>query len=193
MSRRSTKLLFGAPWCPSWGTSSVSSAFRCTYACRCRFDGTSRHGVRLHLLIAASRTLAVADDDTKNVGRAQSSTRHGPLTRERAVPRPSPHFTRFTRDRDNAGARHGSVAAMGRADGYEHGGRLGFLVSGVVSMAHSRCVRNREHPVTVRAPEETDIVHHPDPSEARGFTEGTPGWWLQEQAEASLVGGLSHL
>jgi hypothetical protein len=70
---------------------------------------------------------------------------------------------------------------------------LGFLVSAVVSMARSRCVRNREHPVTVRAPEETDIVHHPDPSEARGFTEGTPGWWLQEQAEASLVGGLSHL
>ena len=50
--------------------------------------------------------------------------------------------------------------------------------------AHSRGMRNREHPVTVRATEETDIVHQPDAGGARAFTAGTRGWRLQEKAEA---------
>jgi hypothetical protein len=51
-------------------------------------------------------------------------------------------------------------------------------------MARSRSMRNREHPVTVRATEETDIVYQPDAGDARAFTAGTWGWRLQEKAEA---------
>jgi hypothetical protein len=48
----------------------------------------------------------------------------------------------------------------------------------------SRGARNREHPVTVRATEETNILHLSDARRAPGFTDGTRGRWLQEQAEA---------
>jgi len=34
---------------------------------------------------------------------------------------------------------------------------------------------NREHLVTVRTPEETDILHQPDAGDARRFTEATRG------------------
>jgi hypothetical protein len=52
---------------------------------------------------------------------------------------------------------------------------------------------NRKHPITVRAPEETDIFHVPDAGDAPGFANGTPGWRLQQKAAASLVEGLGHL
>jgi hypothetical protein len=63
----------------------------------------------------------------------------------------------------------------------------------VVSVGCLRGGRNAEHPVTVRAPEDTDIVHQPDAGEARGLTNGTREWWFDETVKASLVGGLSHL
>jgi hypothetical protein len=66
-------------------------------------------------------------------------------------------------------------------------------VSIVGDFSSRRDEMNREHPVTVLAPEETDILHVPDAGDAPGFTEGTPGRWLQEKAEAALVGGLRHL
>ena len=58
----------------------------------------------------------------------------------------------------------------------ERGGRLGFLLGSVVSIARSRGAGNREHPVTVRAPKDTYIVDQPDAGDARAVTEGTWGW-----------------
>jgi hypothetical protein len=73
------------------------------------------------------------------------------------------------------------------------GGRRGFPVNIVDGVACSRGGRRREHLITVRATEETEIVHQPDVGDARGFTRRTRGWRLQEKAEASLVGGLRQL
>jgi hypothetical protein len=72
------------------------------------------------------------------------------------------------------------------------GRRLGFFVGLVVSIAWPRGARNREHPLTLRATEDTNIVRHTDAGGARGFAEGTRGWWHQEKVAASLMGGLSH-
>jgi hypothetical protein len=62
------------------------------------------------------------------------------------------------------------------------GGRLGFLVRLVVRIACSRGERNREHSLTVGAPQENDILHQPNAGDARGFTEVTRREWLVEKA-----------
>jgi hypothetical protein len=45
----------------------------------------------------------------------------------------------------------------------------------------SRGARNREHSVTFRATEETNILHQTDARNARGITAGTRGEWLVEK------------
>jgi hypothetical protein len=74
-----------------------------------------------------------------------------------------------------------------------HHGLLGFHASVVGGVACSRGQRSREDRITIRAPEETKIFHQSDAGDARGFTKGTRGYWLQGTVEASLGVGLSHL
>ena len=62
------------------------------------------------------------------------------------------------------------------ANGFAGADGLGFLVSIASGIACSRGEMNREHLVTVPAPEEADIVHLHDAGDAQGaFTEGTRG------------------